>query len=1056
MKDFHVLYDSLNKAQKEAVDAIEGPIMVIAGPGTGKTQILAMRILNILKTTDTKPEEILCLTYTESGAAAMRKRLSEFMGADAARVNIYTFHGLCNRIILENPETFALRGGDSERQRVMDDLEKLDLMDALIRRIPSDSPIKNYNEDPTSLRWQLGKLFDLMQEENYTPADLATMVAEMSDEERFAEAYPEFVYKKTTKFGEAGSIKRNAYDEHLRDWNKLLSASELFVHYQNLKRDAGVYEFRDMIHWVLDALKDNADFLAGYQERFQFLLVDEFQDTSGVQNEIVQLLISYWGDNPNCFVVGDDDQSIYAFQGARVSNMLAFAKRYESRLKTIVLTDNYRSTQSILDAAGKVIHNNKQRLIYQLPELSKELVAAGENRQYDAKQVQVLNYQNRFHEAIGIAEAIERIHTTGTALNEISVIYSKHAVAEELVSVLRQKSLPFMLSRSVNILEEPLIIKLCNWIEYLAMELELPHKGEYLLYELLHYDLYDIEPFEIAKISTEIYKTKGLKWREYLASYVSDSKQGDLFSADKRTALKVLWNEVETWLKKAASLNVPELVHQIIAGGGFLAMAMKDQEREWHLELLHTFLNFTITYNARRPFLTLQELVQDLSKMRRNGLSIPLEKRIGSRDGIVLTTAHGSKGLEYDVVMIIGAETPQWESDRANAMPFKINKLFEGFAAHPDPNKNEDNAEERRRLFYVALTRAKKELYISYTNQKIDAKSSDLQPSKFLLEITDGEKIDTLSIPKEDLINIEARLLREFSEPVLEVKDSNWLHKQIENFKFSPSTLYDILDCGLRFYFNRIVRIPSPPNAAMGFGLAIHDALKLLIDTYSGKAEWPESDTLISHFENAMFRYRSSFTRESFETRMQQGRDILPAYYQQRLDEFSAYKVAVTERWLECSIDGIIVGGIADKLVFNGNQVTLVDYKTGNPARTEKQFRPPTTKSIEEGKLPPKYWFQLGLYQILINHQSGKNWVASDCKIDCLQKDDDGNFPLFTQYYTSEDHQLLYQLIKEGNRKLTTLDFLTGCGRPDCEYCALAKQTSQVIELPQQAADEKM
>ncbi|MCC7298277.1 MAG: ATP-dependent helicase [Bacteroidia bacterium] len=463
--DFDQLYLPLNQAQKAAVDAIDGPVMVIAGPGTGKTQILAVRILNILQKTDAKPEEILCLTYTEAGSAAMRQRLSQFMGADAARVNIFTFHGLCNKIIQENPEKFALRGGDNDRQRVMDDLEKMDLMDAIIRSIPADSPIKNYQEDPVGLRWQLGKLFDLMQEENYTVSQFAQLILKLSDEENFKLAFPELVYKKTSKWGEAGSVKRAKYDEYLRDWNKLLSGAEQFEIYQQQKKDLGVYEFRDMIHWVLDALKTDEELLLGYQERFQYILVDEFQDSSGVQNQIVQLLISFWGDNPNCFVVGDDDQSIYAFQGARVSNMLEFAHKYQSRLKTVVLTENYRSSQSILDSANAVIKNNQQRLIYSVEGLSKNLVASGKNKSYTKPSPQIQSYKNRFHEAVGICEWIKAIKQNGSEYKDIAVIYSKHAIAEELAANLRKSNIPFVLAKSVNILAEPLIKQLCNWLE---------------------------------------------------------------------------------------------------------------------------------------------------------------------------------------------------------------------------------------------------------------------------------------------------------------------------------------------------------------------------------------------------------------------------------------------------------------------------------------------------------------------------------------------------------------------------------------------------------------
>lgn len=1044
--DFETLYLSLNEAQRKAVDAIDGPVMVIAGPGTGKTQILAARILNILQKTDARPEEILCLTYTEAGASAMRQRLSRFMGADATRVNIHTFHGLCNKMILENPERFALKGGDTEAQRVMDDLEKLDLMDGLIRGIAADAAIKSYSDDPAGLRWQLSRLFDLMQEEDYSLAYLSSLVAELSEEEAFKAAFPELVYQKTTKFGEAGSIKRVKYDEYLKDWNKLMEAAALFEEYQRRKKEKGLYEFRDMIHWVLDALRAEDDLLLGYQERFQYLLVDEFQDTSGVQNEIVRLLISFWGDNPNCFVVGDDDQSIYAFQGARISNMLEFAKRYKANLQTVVLTENYRSSPAILAAAETVIQHNRQRLVYTLPGLSKQLTASGANKNYQIPSPRVLPFRNRFQEAWGICRQLQAWNQQGVDWQDMAVLYSKHSIAGELAMVLRQEQIPFVLARSVNILQEPLIVQLCNWLEYMALELEVPHKGQYLLYELLHSELYDIPPFEIARISTEIHAGK-LKWREYLAEYVSKPTQGNLFAQDQRGALKALWTQVESWLKKASSYTVPELVHQVISGAGFLGLAMKHAEREYLLEALHTFMAFAGATNAKKPFLTLSELMEDIGRMRRNDIALPLEKRIGSSSGITLSTAHSSKGLEFGHVCIMGAEDSAWESDRSSGLPFKLGKLFQGHEMkQPGAQAEEDNAEERRRLFYVAMTRAKESLCISRAMQKSDAKGSELQPTRFLLEITGGEEVPEVVLNAADLSAAEARMLSAGEAPQVNIKDSAWLKQQVEGFKFSPTTLYDILDCGLKFYFNRIAKFPSPPSAAAGYGNAMHKTLKQLIDYglpspgEESSDKWPDISLVLEWFQNHMLGERRNFTRQNFAVRMQQGMDTLPLYYQQRLPEFRQYRVVISERWLESTVEGIRIGGFADNLIFNGNEVTVVDYKTGNADRMEKLFKPPTDKAMAENKLPPKYWFQLGMYQLIINHLTDKKWRAVMCQIDSLEKNDDGAFPLLKRTYSEDELNFLKALLREGQQKLLSFEFLKGCGKPDCEWCGFARE----------------
>ena len=592
--DFKSLYDSLNLEQQKAVDTIEGPVMVIAGPGTGKTQILAVRILNILKQTDAKPQEILCLTYTDAGSTAMLERLSRFMGADSYKVNIHTFHGLCNTIIKENPELFS-----KGNLRVMDDLDKLELLESLIRTIPPGSPLQNFQEQPYYLRKSLEKVFNLMQSENLDVTFFENGIDKLSNEEAFKEAFPGFIYQRAQGTNVKGDLKRKDYEKHVKEWQKLREAAALFPRYQEMKKEAGLYEFSDMLQWVLNAFKTNPDLLITYQEKFQYVLVDEYQDTSGIQNELLYQLISFWEDNPNCFVVGDDDQSIYAFQGARVSNMMDFARKYEPNITKIVLTQNYRSTQVVLDGAKTLIENNRKRLVNSFPELSKDLAASGANRHYAATPINYNAYKNRFHEALAISGQITALKDAGCPPDEIAVIYPKHRIVEELADIMLQKEIPFTLARSVDILQEPLIIQLQNWLQYLAWELEVPHKGEHLIYTLLHYPIYDIAPFEIAKIATEIYakRHEKVKWRDFLNDYVKQNPEPLPAGSQSREALRALWNNVEEWLKKASGMTVPQLIQEVISKGGFLKLAMQSEQREWYMEQLHTFLSHAITAN---------------------------------------------------------------------------------------------------------------------------------------------------------------------------------------------------------------------------------------------------------------------------------------------------------------------------------------------------------------------------------------------------------------------------------------------------------------------------
>jgi DNA helicase-2/ATP-dependent DNA helicase PcrA len=1041
--DFNELYKSLNTEQKLAVNTVEGPVMVIAGPGTGKTQILAVRILNILRETQAKPEEILCLTYTDAGSSAMINRLSQFMGPDAYKVNIHTFHGLCNKIIQDNPELFS-----KGNLRVMDDLDKMELMDNLIRTIPSGSPLQNFQENPGQLRKSLSRVFDLMQSENLDITFFENGISLLSDEEEFKKAFPKLIYQRTANKGE---IKRDKYNELIKNWEKLKAAADLFPRYKEMKFEAGLYEFSDMLQWVLNAFKNQPDLLLNYQEKYQYILVDEYQDTSGVQNELLYQLISFWEENPNCFVVGDDDQSIYAFQGARVSNMMDFAQKYQDNITKIVLTENYRSTQIVLDGAKKLIDNNKKRLVNSFPELSKDLNASGDNRHYPEIPIAYTAYKNRFHEALDIARQIEELKNAGCPPSEIAVIYPKHKIVDELTDILLMKDIPFTLVRNVDILKEPLIIQLQNWLQYLAFELEMPHKGEYLLYTLLHYPLYDIAPYEVSKIATEIYarRQEKVKWRDFLNEYIQQNPEPLPAGNASREALRTLWNDVEDWLKKAAGMTVPQLIQEVIARGGFLKLAMQSEQREWYMEQLHTFLSHAVAANQKNPYLTLPQYMEALDKMRRNELAVRLNKRIGSKSGVVLTTSHGSKGLEYRHVFLIACEEEAWDRDRNNGLPYKIKPFFQGLKhAVKDQDEEDADKEEKRRLFYVAMTRAKETLRLSWGNEKISEKTAYQNKSKFLLELTGNVEIKETDLQKDDLVFAETQLLAWVTPPTLKVEDSEWLEKQLSDFTFSPSTLYDILECGLKFYFGRLVRVPSAPSAALGYGSAVHNTVWRAVDLGFNQNKWPDEATFMELFETELFKQRGAFTPTGFQLKMDQGRERLPHYYRARIEEWKTHKKIILEKWLQSSVNGIIIGGKADKLIIDDGDVTVVDYKTGKPEYAEKDFRPPSAKSLADGKLPPKYWFQLGIYMLIVNHFTEEKWRGVSAVIDSIEQDDKKNFPTFTQYYNSEDLALLEDFLKKGNQKLRSMEFLKGCGGDKCEWCRFAKSTGQII-MPQ-------
>lgn len=342
---YEAAYAGLNPEQRSAVDTVYGPVMVVAGPGTGKTQIIALRAANIVLSTGARPENILLTTFTEAGVASMRARLVSVLGADGYRVAVHTFHAFCTRVMEEYPEYFTSMRLD----RSVDDLERYEMIESVLDSMSAEH-LRPVGDPYRYVRSIVSKI-DTLKQENVTPAGLR--VATERQAERYAHELAEI--KPTLKKYETTKASQ---EKHLA---KLAELAGAYERYQAMLRERGCYDYADMIRFVADALDASDALTAALRERYQYLMVDEYQDTNSLQNHVMHRLAGY-GDEPNLLVVGDDDQSIYRFQGANIENMLEFASRYPEA-KTVVLSRNYRSAQAVLDLASGVIAHNTERIV---------------------------------------------------------------------------------------------------------------------------------------------------------------------------------------------------------------------------------------------------------------------------------------------------------------------------------------------------------------------------------------------------------------------------------------------------------------------------------------------------------------------------------------------------------------------------------------------------------------------------------------------------------------------------------------------------------------------
>lgn len=1025
------IYNNLNEQQKRAVDTIEGPVMVIAGPGTGKTQILSARIGKILLDTDARPENILCLTYTDAGAVAMRRRLLGFIGPDAYKVNIYTFHAFCNDIIQENLSLFEKTNLDA-----ISELEKIELFKTLIDSFPKNHPLKRYRGDVYFEINNLQQLFSVMKREGWTPAFINEKVNEYLAS---LETRDEYIAKRATGAFKKGDIRRDKIAEETERTEKFRAAVNEFGNFQKLMRSRNRYDFDDMINWVITAFEENESLLRRYQEKFLYILVDEYQDTSGTQNRLVQLLINYW-DKPNVFVVGDDDQSIYRFQGANVENMLTFAGAYAKDLLTIVLTRNYRSVQPVLDISKTLISRNEERLVRQMEGLSKELIAANEKIKHFDHLPQIREYETQRQEMIDIAIQVEKLLRQDIKPGRIGIIYKENKYGEELAKYLNLKGIPVFSKRSLNLMEIPLAKKMIQLIRYLASEHEIPYSGDELLFEILHFDWFGIPPVEIAKLSIAVadrqFSENKISLRRLLYEK-SNEPPRDLFSQGLHAGLKQACQAIEQLIGDVPNVTLQTLMEYIIRKAGVLKQIMQSDEKLWLLQVLTALFDFVREESHRNPALTLQQLVNIFDLMEKEGIALPLVQVSGSEKGINLLTAHGSKGLEFEYVFFAGCNTAFWEKKRKPFSGYRFPDTL--FSSQP----KQVEEEELRRLFYVALTRAEQHLFISYSRFKNDGK--EMEPSMFIAEIqeTHALPVEKVFISPEVLGEYQVLQLEGELAPEIEKTETEFISRLLEKFVMNVTALNNYLKCPLEFYFKNLVRIPSPKNENTEFGSAVHYALEQLFRNMQERDNaFPSKEEFVSWFDWYMRRHRESFTREQFERRMEYGHTVLPEYYDEYIHSWNPI-VAIERNIRNVVVNGVSLKGKLDKLEFDGKSVNVVDYKTGDPDKAKAKLSPPSEKEPNGGD----YWRQAVFYKILLDHYEQRNWQAVSTEFDFIEPDNKKNYRKAKIIISPEDITTVTQQIVNTWQKIQNHEFYTGCGKKDCHWCNFVKTNNLAVAL---------
>ncbi len=1035
---FVVLLQTLNPEQRRAVDHIEGPVMVIAGPGTGKTHLMAARVGQILLNTDTSPQSILCLTFTDAAVNALRTRLLQMIGPEAYRVSVTTFHSFCHRVIQDNPEYF-----DFAELEAATELERIEIVRQLLARLSPDHLLRKGYKAPFVSEKRLRNLFARMKAENWTPGHVRRSADKWIKQ---LPTHPDFTYQRNTTTGRKGTPKAAQIEEAVARMERLKAAADLYPDYQHALERARRYEFEDMVLWVLRAFRKHEALLRTYQERYLYMLVDEFQDTNGAQYDLLNQLLAYW-PNPNVLIVGDDDQSIYEFQGARLEHLSDFQQRYREGLTTVVLRQNYRSTQNILDVAASLIQCNDLRAKQVSGEpFDKHLYA----NTTESGHIAVRSYPTRMAELADITARIEALIAQGVEPQEIAVIFAQHRQADNLQLLLANRNIPYQAKRPIDVLQLPLVEQFCELLHYLADEAERPHSGEHRPFRLLHAPFWRLPPSDLVTLAVAIQHAEdtgknATPWRTWLTS----PERLQSLSLRQPNAFIYIAEHLDHWIAAVHYEPLPQLIERLFNQTGLLQWAAHQPDRWTILQALKTFLDFTTAETRRKQekraepdahaATPLRHFLRLLQSMRENRLPLPLQTSVQAGPAVQLLTAHAAKGLEFEHVFLIDCVEDFWEKQNGN--------LRDHFPLPPDLQRDPeaDALEARRRLFYVAMTRAKRALHISYAQMTSDGKP--LIASRFLAET--HLPVETIEVTPDTQLDNLVALLRQSSSAATPLPEAHLWRNLLDNLSLSITALNRYLRCPKAFLYEDLLKIPAATSEAAAFGLAIHRTLQRFFAP-SKTQRTPSTATLLRLFQEEMERWRNLFSPAHFQQRSAFGRRVLQKLWYEQLPHWP--QRALTERRIDrVHLNGVPLSGVIDRIEWLSNSaIGIVDFKTGTPDLSK------TTPPSDEQPLGGEYWRQMAFYRLLVENARLFTEPVRQTVIQWLEPDRNNTLPRISVEISTQNLIFMEKLITDTWANIQAAQFDNGCQKSHCPWCQLHQNHSLPIEEINRDADNTL
>ncbi len=956
----------LNAAQQAAVTHGDGPLLIIAGAGTGKTTVIARRIAHLITSKRARPDQILALTFTEKAAAEMERRIDLLVPYGFTDTWISTFHAFGDRVLREH----ALETGLSPDFRLLTEPEQVIFFQEHLFELPLNyfRPLGN----PLRHVQALLKLFSRAKDEDVGPETYAAYADELA---RRAAASPD--------------------DKALAEQaERQVEIARIYQQYQELMAKDGKLDFGDLMTRTLDLLREHPLALQQLQERFRYILVDEFQDTNYAQFQIVKLLAAA---HRNVTVVGDDDQSIFKFRGASISNILGFRREFPDT-ETVVLVDNYRSTPDILDAAYRLIqHNNPDRLEYQ-EGVDKRLTP----RNGDGPAVESMVFQTYQEEADWVAGKIdELVEADACALGDIAILVRRNSDADPFLRALNMKGIPWSFSGARGLYDREEIRLAISFLRLLAD----PHDS-LSLFHLAGSDIYGIPATDLT-LCNAYARRKHRSLYEVLRDL---TRQPDALpelsdiSPEGIAAATALLDDLHRYLGKAIREVTGRILYEFLMeqpGYGKRLLQSNSPRDHQRVGNLAAFFGLVQRFGEVAPQDRVAGFIPYLTMLIEAGEDPPVAEAETAEEAVAVLTLHKAKGLEFKAVFLAGLVEKRFPSiDRKEAIPLPDELIRETLPS------GDFHLQEERRLFYVGMTRAKQYLFL--TRARDYGTKREWKRSRFLAE--------TLALPKEDEERPwrgtpEAAIGRGAPPPQIDIDLASRANTPLN---LSHYQIDDYLTCPLKYKYVHLLRVPVLREHTIIYGAALHRAVQAYNNRrIQGQAMSLEQliETFEAHWVNEGF-----ISREHEERRLQEGRDALARFH-----AFAGAGQPPTsvEKRFRFQLGNDIVTGFLDRVDEREGEIVIIDYKSSS-VRDHKA----ADKEARESQ-------QLSLYALAYRESAGR--VPNRVELHFLTP---GGVIVGQAVKKDKDLQQATDRVREAATGIRTGFFQATPGQWICSFCA--------------------